>query len=114
MNVFGGAISLGHPIGCSGARIVGTLYSILKDKDATIGCASICNGKLGLPNERSNYTIYFSSILKQLRSKYFKSASSIILLDPSKIGWCSQNLFVTVTFLVGGGGASAIVIERLN
>ena len=45
VNIFGGAIALGHPIGCSGARIISTLYSVLKDKDATIGCASICNGK---------------------------------------------------------------------
>lgn len=44
INIHGGAVALGHPIGCSGARIIGTLYSILKDKDATFGCASICNG----------------------------------------------------------------------
>lgn len=44
VNVFGGAVALGHPIGCSGARILGTLYSVLKHKDASIGCASICNG----------------------------------------------------------------------
>lgn len=44
INVFGGAVALGHPIGCSGARIMGTLYNVLKRKDATIGCASICNG----------------------------------------------------------------------
>lgn len=44
VNVFGGAVSLGHPIGCSGARILGTLYDVLKQKDATVGCASICNG----------------------------------------------------------------------
>jgi acetyl-CoA C-acetyltransferase len=44
VNVHGGAVSLGHPIGCSGARIVGTLYHVLKASDATIGCASICNG----------------------------------------------------------------------
>lgn len=44
VNVFGGAVSLGHPIGMSGARIVGTLYDVLKRKDGTIGCASICNG----------------------------------------------------------------------
>lgn len=44
VNVFGGAVSLGHPIGMSGARIIGTLYDVLKYKDATIGCASICNG----------------------------------------------------------------------
>jgi len=44
VNVHGGAVALGHPIGCSGARIIGTLYNVLKDKDATFGCASICNG----------------------------------------------------------------------
>eukprot|EP01038_Epipyxis_sp_PR26KG_P004158 gene4158-5922_t len=44
VNAFGGAVALGHPIGCSGARIIGTLYNVLKVKDATIGCASICNG----------------------------------------------------------------------
>lgn len=44
VNVFGGAVSLGHPIGMSGARIVGTLYQVLKRNDASVGCASICNG----------------------------------------------------------------------
>jgi acetyl-CoA C-acetyltransferase len=44
VNVFGGAVALGHPIGMSGARIIGTLYDVLNVKDATIGCASICNG----------------------------------------------------------------------
>ena len=44
VNVFGGAVALGHPIGMSGARIIGTLYNVLKNQDATIGCASICNG----------------------------------------------------------------------
>ena len=44
VNIFGGAVSLGHPIGMSGARIVGNLYQILKRSDASVGCASICNG----------------------------------------------------------------------
>lgn len=44
VNVFGGAVALGHPIGMSGARIIGTLYDVLKQRDGTIGCASICNG----------------------------------------------------------------------
>lgn len=44
VNVHGGAVALGHPIGCSGARIIGTLYHVLKANDASIGCASICNG----------------------------------------------------------------------
>jgi acetyl-CoA C-acetyltransferase len=44
VNVFGGAVALGHPIGMSGARIIGTLLNVLQTKDATLGCASICNG----------------------------------------------------------------------
>lgn len=44
INVNGGAVAMGHPIGMSGARIVGTLIHILRERDATIGCASICNG----------------------------------------------------------------------
>jgi acetyl-CoA C-acetyltransferase len=44
VNVFGGAVALGHPIGMSGARIIGTLYNVLKQKDGSVGCASICNG----------------------------------------------------------------------
>lgn len=44
VNVFGGAVSLGHPIGCSGARITTTLMSVLNQKKAKIGVAGICNG----------------------------------------------------------------------
>jgi acetyl-CoA C-acetyltransferase len=44
VNVFGGAVALGHPIGMSGARIIGTLIDVLREKDGEIGCASICNG----------------------------------------------------------------------
>lgn len=44
VNVFGGAVSLGHPLGCSGARIVCTLLTILDQKKARYGCAAICNG----------------------------------------------------------------------
>lgn len=43
-NVFGGAVSIGHPIGCSGARIVITLLSVLEQKGGKYGCAGICNG----------------------------------------------------------------------
>jgi acetyl-CoA C-acetyltransferase len=43
-NVWGGAVSLGHPIGCSGARIVVTLLNILKTNKARLGVAAICNG----------------------------------------------------------------------
>ncbi|MHC8947389.1 thiolase family protein [Sphingobacterium hungaricum] len=43
-NVYGGAVSLGHPLGCSGARIVVTLSSVLKQEGGTYGLAAICNG----------------------------------------------------------------------
>eukprot|EP01089_Gocevia_fonbrunei_P014063 TRINITY_DN3772_c0_g1_i2.p1 TRINITY_DN3772_c0_g1~~TRINITY_DN3772_c0_g1_i2.p1 ORF type:complete len:416 (+),score=126.92 TRINITY_DN3772_c0_g1_i2:38-1285(+) len=44
LNVLGGAVGLGHPIGSSGARIVVTLAHLLKNKNAKIGVAAICNG----------------------------------------------------------------------
>lgn len=44
MNVWGGAISLGHPIGCSGARIVVTLLHALQDRDEKRGLATLCIG----------------------------------------------------------------------
>lgn len=44
VNVFGGAVSLGHPLGASGARIVTTLNNVLHQKDASVGLAAICNG----------------------------------------------------------------------
>ena len=44
LNVFGGAVSLGHPLGASGARIIATLTSVLGQKNGKIGVAGICNG----------------------------------------------------------------------
>ena len=44
VNVHGGAVSLGHPLGASGARIVTTLINVLQNRDAKVGCAAICNG----------------------------------------------------------------------
>ncbi len=44
VNVHGGAVSLGHPLGCSGARIIVTLLHILKANNARFGAAGICNG----------------------------------------------------------------------
>ena len=44
VNVHGGAVSLGHPLGCSGARIIVTLLHILKANNARYGAAGICNG----------------------------------------------------------------------
>jgi acetyl-CoA C-acetyltransferase len=47
LNVFGGAIALGHPLGASGARIIITLINALKRKNASLGLASICHGTGG-------------------------------------------------------------------
>ena len=44
VNVNGGAVSIGHPLGCSGARILVTLINVLKQNNAKIGAAGICNG----------------------------------------------------------------------
>jgi len=44
VNVHGGAVALGHPLGASGARIVTTLINVLHQKGGKIGCAGICNG----------------------------------------------------------------------
>jgi len=44
VNVHGGAVAIGHPLGASGARIVATLLGVLKAKKGKIGCVGICNG----------------------------------------------------------------------
>ena len=44
VNVNGGAVSLGHPLGCSGARIIITLLSVLEQNNGKLGAAAICNG----------------------------------------------------------------------
>ncbi|MEM1095271.1 MAG: thiolase family protein [Bacteroidota bacterium] len=47
LNVHGGAIALGHPIGCSGARIMVTLLHAMRQRDETMGLATICHGTGG-------------------------------------------------------------------
>jgi acetyl-CoA C-acetyltransferase len=44
MNVFGGAVAIGHPLGASGARILTTLNNVLAHKNGSVGMAAICNG----------------------------------------------------------------------
>jgi acetyl-CoA C-acetyltransferase len=44
VNVHGGAVSLGHPLGASGARIITTLIGVLQQNGGKIGAAAICNG----------------------------------------------------------------------
>lgn len=44
VNVFGGGVSIGHPLGSSGSRIITTLMNVLDKKEGEIGCATLCNG----------------------------------------------------------------------
>ena len=44
VNQHGGAVAIGHPLGCSGARILVTLLGVLSAKGGKLGCAGICNG----------------------------------------------------------------------
>jgi len=44
VNVHGGAVGMGHPIGASGARIIVSLMTVLRRKGGTVGVASVCNG----------------------------------------------------------------------
>jgi acetyl-CoA C-acetyltransferase len=49
VNVHGGAISLGHPIGCTGARITTTLLHALRSRDKRLGLATLCiSGGMGI------------------------------------------------------------------
>ena len=44
VNLHGGAIALGHPFGCSGARITGTLLNVMKQNNGKLGVATMCVG----------------------------------------------------------------------
>jgi len=44
VNLHGGAIALGHPLGCSGARITGTLLNVMEQKGGSLGLATMCIG----------------------------------------------------------------------
>jgi acetyl-CoA C-acetyltransferase len=44
VNIHGGAVAIGHPLGASGARIIATLLGVLKAKNGKLGCVGICNG----------------------------------------------------------------------
>ena len=44
VNLHGGAVAMGHPLGCSGARIVTTLLGVMREKGGKVGCVGICNG----------------------------------------------------------------------
>jgi len=50
VNLHGGAVALGHPLGMSGARVIMSLMNVLRRKNATMGLASICNGGGGASN----------------------------------------------------------------
>ncbi len=57
VNVNGGAVSLGHPLGCSGVRIVITLLNVLAQNNAKTGAAAICNGGGGASGNGNRTTV---------------------------------------------------------
>ncbi|CCH41054.1 Acetyl-CoA acetyltransferase IB [Wickerhamomyces ciferrii] len=61
INVYGGAVAIGHPLGCSGARIIVTLTSVLNQENGKIGVAGICNGGGGAS----------SIVIEKLSSNHF-------------------------------------------
>lgn len=63
VNVNGGAVALGHPLGASGARIITTLYHVLAENNGTYGLATLCNGGGGAS----------AIIIKNCNCDYFKS-----------------------------------------
>ena len=87
VNVFGGAVALGHPLGASGTRLVVTLLNVLRCKSARVGVAAICNGE-----------------------------------DPAVLRCAARcsvwrhlcDFFDCAHPTAGGGGASALVIERVD
>ena len=56
VNIYGGAVAMGHPLGCSGARIISTLIHNLIQEEKSIGIASICNGGGGSTSIMINTT----------------------------------------------------------
>nr|ALD84318.1 acetyl-CoA acetyltransferase 2 [Morus alba] len=64
LNVHGGAVSLGHPLGCSGARILVTLLGVLRHKNGKYGVGAICNGGGGA----SSLVLELMSVTKVGRS----------------------------------------------
>jgi hypothetical protein len=92
VNVFGGAVAIGHPIGASGTRLVVTLLNVLRCKGGRLGVAAICNGARGWGSG-------------------------------SQMRWCGCPLLHAhfepllmrcIPHHAGGGGASAVVIERVE
>ncbi|RXH67869.1 hypothetical protein DVH24_028016 [Malus domestica] len=93
VNVHGGAVALGHPLGCSGARILVTLLGVLKQKNGKYGAAGICNGGGGasalvlellsewprsdlvgtpppqIPTTRANHSPFFVATLRNLEAE---------------------------------------------
>jgi acetyl-CoA acyltransferase len=54
INLNGGAIALGHPLGCSGARITTTLLNVMEQQDTQIGLATMCIGLVKVSRRLSN------------------------------------------------------------
>ncbi|MEJ2065795.1 MAG: hypothetical protein P8X74_21375, partial [Reinekea sp.] len=70
VNIHGGAIALGHPFGCSGARITGTLLNVLEKQDAQFGLATMCIGLADLDREWEAMAWQLIESIGELTEKY--------------------------------------------
>ncbi|KAH0468462.1 hypothetical protein IEQ34_003495 [Dendrobium chrysotoxum] len=85
LNVHGGAVSLGHPLGCSGARILVTLLGVLRHRNGKFGAAGICNG--GLKQELSAHCYEMCSHVKM-------QCASYNIHDYNSSGQCPKSVHV--------------------
>ena len=83
VNVHGGAVALGHPLGSSGCRVVTTLLGVLKHKGGRLGAATICNGGGGatalvLENLQPPYDASSNQMLKKAGLVSLRNAPVVI------------------------------------
>ena len=104
MNVFGGAVAIGHPIGASGARLVVTLLNVLRCKGGRVGVAAICNGEPPPAPPPRPPARLLACLLVYLLSGAWKQGVACI----------RSSLFLRTACTAGGGGASAMVVERVE
>lgn len=124
VNVFGGAVAIGHPIGASGTRLIVTLLNVLRCKGGRLGVAAICNGGcsgcspalllgLCLCSELSSKRRCKGDLLGCARSLEHCAGQALqaaALMSQT----CWFHDVHPLTRCAGGGGASAMVVERLD
>lgn len=135
MNVFGGAVAIGHPIGASGTRLIVTLLNVLRCKGGRLGVAAICNGEHWGHGAVLHCTAPHCCWVgrRDARNPCLGRAAGSGVFDrggasrgwamepdhPLRIASTAQHLGQALCCSLasvgaGGGGASAMVVERLD